>query len=165
MKNKDILLLTDVLPLVDVPDMDGDFNYAISANLTDAQLVAISIQKAIEPSQGVRNYEKGIKDLREEHAEKKEDGSIDVEETVVGNQILSKYNILGLKDPDSPYNCAAKELKELHKEDLEARQRQLEFLDKENEDFSPHMIPKKLLPPGLARYMMDAIFLLIEKEV
>jgi hypothetical protein len=165
MKNSEILTLARGLPLVNVPDMDGDFNYAISDNLLRARMVAISIKKATEATDAVKNYEKELSDLQKEHAEKDPLGEIIYETFTIGDQTMTKFNIVDFAIPNSPFNKAAAKLKRHYQKELDAHTKKMEFLNKENKEFKPLMISKKLIPKGLPRDVMNIVYLLIEKEV
>lgn len=164
MKNNDILFLAQSLPLVDAEMMDADFNYAISYNIREAQKIADNIHKALEPSTEFKEYESKMQELREKYARKDENNEpIASKMTTASGQILKTYDIPGIDDPKSKFSVSRDALKEQYKEVLLKREKQFEFLKQENKEANFIMIEKKLVPKGLSRAAMDAVFLLIEK--
>lgn len=164
MKNHEILTLAEVLPLVDAPNMDGDFNYAISDNLLNAKHYAISINKAIEASEKVKEYEEKLKELQMEYAEKDDDGVVISQTFEVGGRQLIQYKIPGVGIPESEFTKAVEKLNATYKKDLDAHEKKKEYLQKENKQFKPLMINRKLIPNSLPRHVMDVVYLLVEKK-
>ncbi len=163
MTNRQVVALAEGLPFVDVPDMTGAFNYAVDANLLEAQRFAPSIKKAIKPDDKMLEYEEKSKKLMEDHSKDKE-GKIQSTEHRIGNQIMIHYDIPGLGDPESEYDKAFYKLKEEHKGVIHAHNKRLEFLDRENKEFSPIMIHVSEIPNGLSREQSKTIFVLVDKK-
>jgi hypothetical protein len=163
MTNDDVLFLAENLPDVDVPDMDGDFNYAVSYNMREAERIAVSIRKVIASKEGMKEYLKGVQALREEYADKDPTGKPITTERPVKGGVQTLYAIPGLQNPNSPFNKAVEELKEKHKKDFEEEEKQMEFLQKENKQFKPLTVTRRQVPKGLSRRAMDAVFLFVEK--
>lgn len=164
MTNEQVLALAEGLPLVDVPDMTGAFNYAVSVNLLEAQRIAPSIQKGIEPDEKMAEYDEKSKKLLTEHANKDEKGKAITQEFIVGNRKMIQYDIPGLGDPESEYSKAVEKLKEEYKEVIKAHNKKLEFLDKENKEFKPILILVSEIPKGLSREASNTIVPLVEKK-
>ena len=164
MTNKQILELAEGLPFVDVPDMTGAFNYAVDANLIEAQRVAPSIEKAIKPDEAMEEYDKKSKKLLEDHSNKDAEGKAISTEHRIGNRLMLQYDIPGIGDPESKYTKAHEKLKEEHKAVIKAHDKKLEFLDKENKEFKPIMIHVSEIPKGLNREQSKTIFVLLDKK-
>ena len=164
MTNKQVLDLAEGLPFVDVPDMTGAFNYAVDANLIEAQRIAPSINKAIKPSEAMEEYEKKYVKLMEEHSNKDKDGKVISTDHRIGNKIMTHYDIPGIGDPESKYSKAHEKQKEENKDVIKAHEVKLEFLDKKNGGFKPVMIHVSEIPKGLSREQSKTIFVLVDKK-
>jgi len=163
MTNDDVIFLSEVLPLVNVPDMEPDFNYAVSFNLREAEKIAVDINKAIEPKPGMEAYDKSAQELREEYAEKDPDGNAAFTAEATEHGPIRHYKIPGLEVSSSLFNMAVAKLKKKHEKDFKEREVQLEFLKKENKQIKLLEISKSDIPKGLSRRAMDAVFLFTKK--
>lgn len=164
MTNKQVLALAEGLPFVDVPDMTGAFNYAVSANLLEAQRISKSINDGIKPDAKMEEYDEKSKKLLEDHSNKDKDGKVISTEHQIGNKVMIHYDIPGIGDPESKYSKAFEKLKEEYKEVIKAHEKKLEFLDVKNNEFKPLMITLDEIPKGLSRLASDAIFPLVKKK-
>lgn len=164
MTNRQVLAFANGLQGVDAPDMEGDFNYAISANKAEAKRIAVSINAAIKPNEAMEKYEQERRDLIIKHCDKDERGEPISRVVTAGDQTFIKYNVPDIDDPKSDYNRELGVIKENYKGDIEAHEKKLKFLDKDNSEFKPIMIPRKDIPKGLSREAMDLILPLVKKD-
>jgi len=163
MTNDDVLFLAQTLPLVDAPDMDPDFNYLVSAAMRLAEGVEKDIKKALEPKKVFQDYLDAMEELRKTHAKKDKEGK-PIQKIEAGpNGPVKQYDIPDVNNLSSPFQKAVEKLNEDSKVALDARKKQLEFLDKENKNYNPDFISRDLHPKGLSRRAMDAIFLITKK--
>ena len=165
MKNKDILLLDQTLPDVSPPEMDGWFNYAVEETIQRAAAKAISIRKVIAPKEKMVEYQEKIKKLQEKHAEEDEYGEpMKTLTPIGGGRQIEKFIIAEIDNPRGKFNVALKALEKKYKEAIDEYDKGLKFLDEENPDFEPYWTKADLIPKGLSRIQMKAIFLMIKKE-
>ena len=163
MTNEEILFLVENLPQVDAPNMEQDFNYAVSFNLYEAEKIKKSIDKSLELKPGLKAFNGAMDDLRKKHADQDEEGE-PVSIFIAGPLGPQKqYQIPGIDNPSSPFQKAVEQLKIKHKKDFDDREKQLEFLSKPNKQFKPIMVSHKDVPKGLSRIAMDAVFLFVIK--
>ena len=165
MKNKDILLLNQALPQLSPPEMDRWFNYAVQETIQRASAKAISIREVIAPKDGMKEYQKALKELQEEHAKKDEYNQPIREIKPIGNgKQMERYEIPELNNPNGKFNLAAKELDLKYDKAINEYNECLKFLDEENTDFEPYWVKVDQIPNGLTRNEMAAVFLMINKE-
>jgi len=164
MTNEEVLFVANNLTAVDAPDMEPEFNYAVSGNLTEAERIAKKIRDALKPSDEVKAFEKKMQALREKHALKDEKG--DSKFTMIptpSGQPTKQYTIPGSESDTSPFSKAVAKLKEEYKKDTDKHEKKMEFLEEENKDFKPEWIDLADVPTGLPRRAMDALFFVIKK--
>lgn len=164
MTNKQVLALAEGLPFVDVPDMTGAFNYAVSANLLEAQRISKSINDGIKPDEAMKEYDKKSKKLLEDHSNKDKDGKPISTDHRIGNKLMTHYDIPGIGDTKSKYSKAFEKLKEEYKDVIKTHEKKLEFLDVKNNEFKPVMIHIDEIPKGLSREASDTILPLVKKK-
>lgn len=165
MKNDDILLLNQVLPTIDVPEMDGWFNYAVEETIQRAAGKAKSIREVIKPKGKMVEYQDKIKELQILHAEKDEYDEPQKIKTDLGDgRIMEKYVIADIDNPKHEFNIAIKALEVEYKKTIDAYDKKLEFLDEKNEDFEPFWITPEQIPTGLSRRQMKAVKLMVKIE-
>jgi hypothetical protein len=163
MKNEDILLLEQVLPTIDAPEMDGWFNYAIEETIQRAHVKAKSIRAVIKPKGKMAEYQERLKELQISHAEKNEyDEPMKITEELGGGRVLEKYVIADIDDPKSEFNVKADELKKEYDKVIKAYEKKLGFLEEENKDFEPFWITPDQIPTGISRPQMKALHLMIK---
>lgn len=161
MKNYEIVYLANALKKVDAPVMGGWFNYAVSDATKKAEDIAENIMAAIVPDEEYSKYEERMNLLREEHSEKDENGNSIFTQLDNG---LRQYSIPVANDPESDFMKSFHKLKEVYKEAIAQREKQLEFLEEENKDFEPLEITYKDLPDGLSRQDMNAVYMIMKKD-
>jgi hypothetical protein len=164
MKNKEILLLSQELQTIDLPDMDGWVNYAIEETIYRSTAKAKIIREVIKPKDGMVEYQKKLKELQEKYAEKDEYGKPIKDITQLGDgRQWEEYVIPDIDNPKCKFTLEFKKLEEEHKEDIEKYNKKLEFVEEENDDFEPYFINVEQIPKGLSRRQMKAIRLMIKK--
>ena len=164
MTNNEILILAVGLRDINPPNMNGDFNYAISTNRQEAERIAVNIREAIKESEEFAKFKKELQGLQEEYAEKDDEGKVISENIPLPNGTsIIQYSIPAARDPESDFNKKLGELDEKYKEAIDEQNNRLKFLDQENEEFAIFQIEKKDIPVGLEREQMDLILPLIKK--
>lgn len=165
MKNEDILLLNQELPTIDVPDMDGWFNYAIEETIQRASAKSKIIREVVKPKDGMVEYQDKLKELQQKHAEKDEyDEPLKDITPLGGGRQLEKYVIPDIDNPKGKFNLAAVALDKKYKEDIDKYDKKLEFLEEENSDFEPYFITVDQIPNGLSRRQMRALRLMVKEK-
>ena len=164
MTNEEVLFVANNLTAVNAPDMEPDFNYKVSANLSEAEKVAKNIREAVKPGEKLEEYEKEIQALREKYAMKDDKGNPNVRTiTLPGGQVRKEYDIPGGDSKTSEFGKALDKLKKKYQEDLDKQEEKMKFLEKENKEFKPTLIDLEDVPKGLTRQAMDALFYVIKK--
>jgi len=165
MTNKDILLLDQELPKVSPPNMKGWFNYAIQETIQRAASKAISIREVIKPKEKMAEYQEKLHSLQKKYAVKDEYGEPIIEITELGGgRQFEKYDIIEIDNPKGKFNVSTKKLEDEYKKSIDEYNEGLKFLDEENKDFEPYWIKPDMIPDGLLRNQMKAVFLMIKKE-
>lgn len=164
MTNDDVIFLAESLPFVDAKEMDPDFNYAVSHNLRLCENVAKDIQKAISPTDDFKKFEEDMNKLREKYANKDEHGKLIKQTQQTSNGMMVFYDIPDMSNPKSKFNVGSDKLKKEFQKTIDKREEQMEFLKKENAQVKLMMVDKDLLPKGLTRRAMDAVFFMIKTE-
>ena len=164
MTNDDVLFLAQALGAVDAPEMEPDFNYAVSHNLRQAETVAETIRDAVKPGEKFDEYKKEMQNLRLEFTRKDDDDNpITFKDENIRGQVT--YDIPGLSNPGSPFNLAVEECKEKFKAEIKEQEKRLEFLKSKNTKVDIMMIDVDDIPKGLSRVAMDGVFLMTNPPV
>lgn len=163
MKNEDILLLDQALPTIDVPEMDGWFNYAVEENIQRASSKAKSIMEVIKPKGKMAEYQEKVKELQITHAEKDEyDNPQKITRELGDGRVMERYVIADIENPKHEFNIAIEKLEEEYKKAIEAHEKKLKFLEEENSDFEPFFVTISQIPKGLSRRQMKAVRLMTD---
>jgi len=165
MTNDQVLSLAIGLRSLSPPNMNGWFNYAMSANLEAAAAESKHIREAIKDSKEMTEYKEQLKALQEGHSIKDKDGkpTYDVINLPNGSQLV-KYDIPSAKDPDSEFSTKLKELNEKYDKDIKKQDKRMKFLNEENKMFKPVFITPKDIPDGLTREEMNLILPLVKRD-
>jgi len=164
MKNKDILLLDQVLPELSPPDMDRWFNYAVQETIQRAAAKAKSIREVIAPKEKMKEYQDKLKELQKKHATQDEYGEpVKEVKELGGGRVLEKFIIPEVDNPRGKFRKAVDKLDREYKETIDEYNKGLEFLDEENKDFEPYWVTVDQHPNGLTIEEGKAVFLMTKK--
>ena len=161
MTNNDVLFLAQVLGEVDAPDMEPDFNYAVSHNIREAEKVSEIIRDAVKPGEEFKEFEKEMQDLRLKYTNKDPEGNPIIIKREANGRVTSTYDIPGLNHTQSPFNLEVEKCKERFKAVIDKQEKKLEFLKEKNTKADIIMVDKSDWPKsGLSRIAADAVFLM-----
>jgi hypothetical protein len=165
MTNNQVLIFAVGLKSISPPEMNGDFNYAISSTLESAVAQAKHIREATKDSKEMEEYRGKLEELQKKHAKKDREGEpiCKVIDLPNGSQLI-QYNIPDALDPESEFNTKLKELNEEYDEDIKKQEERMKFLDEENNRFDPVFIERKDIPKGLSREEMNLILPLVKRD-
>jgi len=163
MKNKDLFTFKEGLE--EAKKLQGvKFAYAVAKNSKLVTGEIESLQETIKPSEEYSEFEKERDEIVKKYAKKDKNGDPKQETQEVNGQTFSFYKIEeeGMAD----YNKDFEELKEGHKEIIEARDKQLEEYDnllKEDCDIKVHMTVIDLVPENITGETLELIDWMIEE--
>lgn len=165
MKNEDILLLSQVLPTIDAPEMDGWFNYAVEETIQRSASKSKSIREVVKPKGKMAEYQEKLRELQIAMSEKDEYGEpMKITTDIGGGRVYDQYVIADIDDPKSEFNTKVKELEKEYEKEINSYKKKLEFLGEENKDFEPYYITPDQIPKGIGRQQMKALHLMIKPK-
>ena len=162
------MLILNGLRMVDVPEMEAEFNITISRDILTLEEIETSLLKAQEPSKQYELYLKGQKEINIKYADKDDDGNPKAVQLDVppGAKPMFKYIVAGDGDLESDYTKEMMALMELNKKVIETYQKQIksynETLDKEVKSLELLTVQANLVPKGLSRTAMNAVLCILE---
>jgi len=148
------------------------FTFAVSRNLRAVQAVIDDMEKFIELSDQMKEYQKKIEEYNQEHALKDENGDFilkDLPGTIIRGRPAQAYIISGRGDLKSSYEKGLKKLKEEYKEEIDKQEKKNEEYDKflsEEFIYEPDtMIDLKDVPDEASPVMNAIIYMIRSTEL
>lgn len=170
MTNSECVFMFNGLQEVNAPNMEVKFNYAIAKNLRKLEARIKLYEKASELREEYKKFLEEKEDANKKFADKDENG--DPKKKVINQEGMRgqmAYVIPGDGDPKSEYTKAIEKIVAKHKPAIDARSKQVkeynEFMQDEAEDVNLHMVDLDLVPAGLSRKAMDAVYFMIKEPV
>ena len=164
MKRKDLYKFQEGLEMIQLTG--AKFTYAITKNKRRIESEIKIMEKAKEPMEEFKAYQKELEKLYIKHADKDANGKPKSKPIMVSATRSSRqYIIPGLDDPDSIFGKALAKLRNTHKASIEAQEKReeefAEFLDEESE-WEPFMIDLDIVPDDIHQGIMDRIIWMIK---
>jgi len=168
MKNAECILMLRGLREVNAPQMSMKFNYAISKNIKKLESMEKEFRNLVEMKEDYLKFMDEKEEINKQFAEKDEDG--EPKKKVVnehqGRGQLA-YVVPGDGDPKSEYSKAMIKLSEKRKEAIDNRSEQIKeynaFMEDEAVNLNLHMIDLDIVPDGLSRDAMDAVYFMVKE--
>jgi hypothetical protein len=146
------------LQSVDAPEMDPEFNYAVSKNIHILEEIKQCLEDAAADPKGYDLYLKALEEINKLHSKKDKGEPILI--PLPGGR--AKYDIIESDD----YNLEIKNLNEKHYKVIEAKKRNIQkyndMLNKECSELKFFEVDRKHIPKGLTRTAMNAVFYIIK---
>jgi hypothetical protein len=168
MTNAECILMLRGLREVNAPSMNMKFNYAISKNIRKLESLEKSFRELIQMKDDYLKFMDEKEELNKKFAEKDENG--EPKKKIVnqhGGQGQWAYVVPGDGDPKSEYSKAMLKLSEKHKDAIDDRSAQIKeynaFMEDDVVDFNLHMIDLDIVPDGLSRGAMDAVYFMVKE--
>lgn len=144
--------------------------YAVNKNKRLVKEIIADMEKAVEPSDKMKEFTKEREDLAKKHCVNGEDGKPKLKK-VPGQepgQVQMIYEILAQEDEKSDYRKALAKVEKKFKEEIDAHELKVkkyneEFLDDDSE-FEPFMLPLSLMEANekCPQQVMDLIYYIID---
>lgn len=167
MTNAECILMLRGLREVNAPSMNMKFNYAVSKNIRKLESLEKGFRSLVKMKPDYMEFMDEKEETNKKFAEKDESGE---PKKKVVNQHEGRgqwaYVVPGDGDPKSEYSKAMLKLSEKYKKAIDGRSEQIKeyntFMEDQVDDFSLHMIDLDIVPDGLSRPAMDAVFFMIK---
>ena len=166
MKRSDLYIFQEGLEMAQMTG--AKFTYAVKKNKDRLVSEIRAMEKAKEPAEDFKVYQKELDELYKEHAEKDALGNPKTEAFMLTiTKKGRKYILPGKDDSESDYTKALIKLQKKHKEAIETQEKReeeyQEFL-KEETEWEPFMIDLETVPEDIHQSIMDRIIFMIKDK-